>query len=232
MIGGALVDLVTGDGAEAGADGNDGPGGPSEDGVDGAALGQAPAGVHGADGGGADSIAFQQAEGAVGQGLAAPVDGGQQQEGDEAGEKVRELAELRRDRDLAAAKKSEASAAIEASKEYEAYTLAKFWVEELDAQIENREHWLRGEALLMFEASGTKQPHPAVTVKLFDVLSYENGRALAYCINHLPTALKLDKAAFERAAKAIPMGFVTVTKEPRAQIAGDLSAYLERGENR
>ncbi len=63
-------------------------------------------------------------------------------------------------------------------------------------------------------------------VKTFNVLKYDPECARSYCIEHLPHALKLDTAAFEKTAKTIPLDFVTMTTEARVQIASDLSTYL------
>lgn len=89
---------------------------------------------------------------------------------------------------------------------------------------------VRHAALTRHELTGNKQPHPAVKVVLSTVLDYDPGEALEYARQHLPKALKLNKQAFEKAAKAIEPDFVTMGKMPRARIAGDLSAYLgEKG---
>ena len=85
----------------------------------------------------------------------------------------------------------------------------------------------RHAALARHELTGSKQPHPAVRVVLSRVLDYDPIEALEYAQQHLPKALRLNKQAFEKAAKAIEPDFVTMGKEPRTRIAGDLSAYLE-----
>lgn len=82
-------------------------------------------------------------------------------------------------------------------------------------------------ALASYEATGNKQPHPAVKVILYTILDYDLADALEYARQHLPKALKLDKRTFERAAKAIEPDFVTIGQEPRTRIASDLSSYLD-----
>jgi len=86
---------------------------------------------------------------------------------------------------------------------------------------------VRNAALAEYQVMGNKQPHPAVKVVLATVLDYDPADALTYCREHLPKALKLDKRTFERAAKAIEPGFVTIEQEPRTRIAKDLSAHLD-----
>ena len=71
-----------------------------------------------------------------------------------------------------------------------------------------------------------KKPHPAVQIKTYTVLEYDEGDALDYCREHLPNALKLDKRAFEKVAKVAEPEFVAVKDEDRATIARDLSEWL------
>jgi hypothetical protein len=88
---------------------------------------------------------------------------------------------------------------------------------------------VRKEALAAYEETGDKKPHPAVPIKMYTVLEYEEANALDYAREHLPKALKLVKRTFEKAAKVLELDFVTVTQEPRATIARDLSEYLPVG---
>ena len=96
--------------------------------------------------------------------------------------------------------------------------------------VANTEVAVRAAAIQRYSAIAQKQVHPAVAIKEFTVLAYEDGDALAYCQSHLPQALKLDKKVFEKAASAINLDFVHVRKEPRATIAKDLTAYLKEDE--
>lgn len=78
-------------------------------------------------------------------------------------------------------------------------------------------------------ASGEKHPHPAVTVKDISGLEYDDAPALDWALAH-HMALALNKRLFEKHVKADPtafMEFVTVTSTQRADIATDLSKYLE-----
>lgn len=93
--------------------------------------------------------------------------------------------------------------------------------------LEQAETALRDAGWQAYQDTGDKAPHPAIKIKLFTVLKYDLGRAKDYCIAHLPNALKLDARTFEKAAPALGLDWVEEAKEPRAEIAGDLSAYLE-----
>ena len=81
-------------------------------------------------------------------------------------------------------------------------------------------------AVEAYGETGDKQVHPAVQVKMYAILDYDPANALNYAREHLPGALKLNRQAFEKAAKAIGLDFVTMDQEPRAVIAGDLSKYV------
>lgn len=84
-------------------------------------------------------------------------------------------------------------------------------------------------ALQHYDKTGNKVPHPDAKVALAKVLDYELVEAFAYARDHLPQALKLNKATFEKAAKVLELDFVAITLEPRVRISRDLSAHLSQG---
>ena len=89
--------------------------------------------------------------------------------------------------------------------------------------------YVRELALAAYDETGNKDPHAAVKVKMYTVLTYDEKEALDFCRDCMPDALKLDKRAFEKVAKDSPLvDFVTATKEPRATITRDLSEYAEQ----
>jgi hypothetical protein len=92
------------------------------------------------------------------------------------------------------------------------------------------ESQIRAEALAVYAADGNKKPHAAVSVKEFTVLDYDPKLALEYCVTHWPAALKLNTTAFEKISKIARPEFVTEHVEPRAQIATDLSVYVDVAE--
>jgi len=93
-------------------------------------------------------------------------------------------------------------------------------------QIKEVDHLVRDMALESYIAQGDKQPHPSVSIKVYTTIDYDPDRAKQYCIDHLPTALKLDPKVFERAAKVIELDFVTRGEEPRVAISSNLGEYL------
>ena len=93
---------------------------------------------------------------------------------------------------------------------------------DVERRIAEADTAVRQAALDAYTANGNKHPHPAVTVKVFEVLEYDKTEALTYCIRHLWTALKMDARKFEAVAKAAELDFVTRRQEPRATIATKL----------
>ena len=80
---------------------------------------------------------------------------------------------------------------------------------------------LRELTLEAYSQTGNKAPVPGVTVKIFQTLDYDPKEALKWALHH-EIALSLDKKSFETFAKATPLEFVSITEEPRAQIATQL----------
>lgn len=112
--------------------------------------------------------------------------------------------------------------ALEKTHEWQALQGVRETLAEARNHAEDLAEQARVMALLRYEEGGDRHPHPAVTIKLFDVVRYDPEEARRYCVDHLPAALNLDKARFERAAKVLGLDFVTIEKEPRAQIATQL----------
>lgn len=86
-------------------------------------------------------------------------------------------------------------------------------------------------AIEIFNAEGQKdkRPHPDVGIKMRTYVDYDSKVALDYAMLHYPGAVKLDRRAFEKIAKATEHDFVTIGKSPSASITRDLSAYLPEG---
>ena len=106
--------------------------------------------------------------------------------------------------------------------------------------LQEAEDAIRLEAIEEYKlCPSNKAIAPGVTIKIFDILEYEPGKALDWALEHklalkLDTpklehklALKLDTPKFEKLAKISPPDFVGIGQEPRCQIAGDLEKVLE-----
>lgn len=89
---------------------------------------------------------------------------------------------------------------------------------------------IRAAAVAQFREDQNKHPYPAVGIRENTLVLYDKDVAISWCMEHMPGALTLDRARFEKHAKAtadtLPLKFVNIIKEPSATIAEDLSQYL------
>ena len=120
---------------------------------------------------------------------------------------------------------TEAKAELESSNLWKTLQERQGYLATARADVEDWENRVRLMALADYAATGNKSPHPAIVIKMYAVLYYASLDAHAYACQHLPKALKLDVKAFEKVAKVANLDFVTISEEPRATIARDLSAY-------
>jgi hypothetical protein len=83
-------------------------------------------------------------------------------------------------------------------------------------------------ALVEYGASQNARPAEGVQIKEFSKVVYEPAQALGWCLAQAHKYLQLDTKAFEKAAPVLKdLGApVELTKEPRVQIATDLSVWL------
>ena len=95
---------------------------------------------------------------------------------------------------------------------------------EITKMLEAAESELRTRALQAYHLTGSKNPAPGIGIRVVTRLKYTETEALLWAREH-GTALKLDKSAFDKIALAAPgmVPFVTVTHEPTATLARDLS---------
>jgi hypothetical protein len=94
-------------------------------------------------------------------------------------------------------------------------------IEVTKAKIENL-------CLPQFAADGNKQPHDAITIKEFDVVTIpDETKARYWCFTDFHAGLKFDANTFKKEVKTgnVPAELATVTKEARVQIAADLSEF-------
>lgn len=119
-----------------------------------------------------------------------------------------------------------AEAALRTTAQWAAVDHRRGQLQSMRADQAKAEAEIRRQALTAYRETGDKAPHPAIKIKDFTVLDYNDGEALDYARVYIPRAVKLVKRKFEQAAKVLEPDFVTITKEPRATIARDLSEYL------
>lgn len=95
-------------------------------------------------------------------------------------------------------------------------------------KIEDLETEIRNVAIEEYMINGVKDLG-GVQIKVFTNLEYDEQAAVNYCLEHQhATLLKLDKRGFEKVAKELKPEFVKIEEVARAQIATDLSNYLEK----
>lgn len=92
---------------------------------------------------------------------------------------------------------------------------AKFDCQEAEATLRNL-------ALETYAVTGDKAVALGIGIRVKTVLNYEDKEAMSWAMEH-KLALKLDFSAFEKIAKTSNLMFVTITEEPQATIATELS---------
>lgn len=114
--------------------------------------------------------------------------------------------------------------------------MVKVQLGEAKLAAQDAEGVVRAEALDLYAQDGNKRPHPKVQIKVYRVYQYDEVEALDFARAHMPGALKLNKRAFEKAARGLEgmdLGevtgqlaeVVTIRDNPRATIARDLGGY-------
>jgi len=88
---------------------------------------------------------------------------------------------------------------------------------------------IKAQAIEEYNTFSTKDPHPAVKIRILRKIDYPIGVAIDWCKEHLLNAFKFDDKLFDKHARAIegtsPIDFVTFTDEPQVTIASDLSKW-------
>ncbi len=89
------------------------------------------------------------------------------------------------------------------------------------ADVAAEETTLRELTLQAYQETGNKTPVEGVGIREMTRLEYDQKEALKWAMSH-QVALSLDRKTFEGLAKATPLDFVIITKEPQATIATNL----------
>lgn len=141
---------------------------------------------------------------------------------------LRELAAARRQHEIAKGSVREQEAALSALMDYQVLQAVKKQANALSVAMEAAEAKVRELALAEHALTGEYRPAEGVQVKLFSKVNYQQDEAEKWCLAHAAKYLTLDTKAFEKAASVLrDLGApVELTKEARAQIASDLSAWL------
>lgn len=87
---------------------------------------------------------------------------------------------------------------------------------------------LREAGVKVYQDTGNKNPHAAVSVGEYTIYNYETKDALEWLIEkNIPKALKVDARQFKKIVDVLSPPFVEIAKEARAKVARDLDKYLE-----
>ena len=116
--------------------------------------------------------------------------------------------------------------ALKANPDYIAWEAA---IKDYSAKVDEADKLVRDLALKAYATDKDKKPNAWVEIKTFKVATIlDPERAREWCLHNFTPALKLDTKAVEKAAIAgsIPSSIATVSEEPRAQIASDLSDLI------
>lgn len=139
---------------------------------------------------------------------------------------IKELAQTRR---LVDELKQKRDALLEKVTKSTEYTDIENALEEAGEHMVEIDVAIRKEALATYDLTQNKKPGHGIEIKIFSVATIlDRDRAREWCMGNFTPALKLDESIFKRAAidGTIPASLVTVSEEPRAQIASDLSEFL------
>lgn len=138
-------------------------------------------------------------------------------------EQVREVAQLRAEKEQLAARIKDAREAFEATILDQTTRLKT-----VSEALSMAEAHAKALAVAIYSTTGETKPADGVTIKRMTRLEYDEAEALAWA-KQTGMALipeTLDRKALEKIAKASPLPFVTVTEDPSATLASDLSAYV------
>jgi hypothetical protein len=92
------------------------------------------------------------------------------------------------------------------------------------------EQQVRDLTLRRYAETGSKKPAPCVGVRIMKRIDYDADAALDWAKAH-QVALSLDRKVFEKVAPVACPELVTITEDPLATIAADLSEYLATKED-
>jgi hypothetical protein len=141
---------------------------------------------------------------------------------------MKALAEARRESEQVAERVAEMERFYQQTPEYRMYQGGKQALAEAKARAEALDAAARKQALDDFKASGEKAVYAGVSVKFFSRYDYDASQMTDWARVNMPRLLMLDTKRMEKAAAAgvLEDAPIVITKEPRVQIATDLSAYL------
>jgi hypothetical protein len=139
---------------------------------------------------------------------------------------IRDLARLRVEMDAAKQGVKDAEAALQATPEHRALEECQARAKALDEALYATTRAVREYTLEAFRATGDKNPHKAVSIRLYKQVKYEREAMQEWLYIHAPAYLVPDDGAIKKVADTLHGAPLEITLDPRPTIAGDLSKYL------
>ena len=97
----------------------------------------------------------------------------------------------------------------------------------LRKEYEQLRESIRQQCVAVYKETGEKRPHPAAEIRMYTNIIYDEKDAVAFCMERLPEALRVDKRQFKAFVLNVTApDFVQVEKEPRCFLATDLSLFI------
>ena len=98
-----------------------------------------------------------------------------------------------------------------------------------EGEVALAEQVAREQAIHAYLTTGDKAPAQGITLQHFTVVNYDPAAATNWCRTQMPGLLVLDGKRFEKAVKeGLALGSpAQIVDDVRAQLAADLSSYLE-----
>lgn len=141
-------------------------------------------------------------------------------------DRVRELANLRRQLELAKSVEEMREEDYMQTPQYHAFVEANNTRKKIADQVATADALVRSMAIAEYNETKEKK-FPGVSVFTSESMTYDTALALEWCKERLPEALTIIPKTFEKVAEIMKPDFVKFTDEPKARIASDLSAFLE-----
>ncbi len=132
---------------------------------------------------------------------------------------------LRQEREILEIKRRSAAEAqewLERTPEWQALCKAKQELQRVQDAVEQREQMIHDEAVRLYQSTGEKKPHPAVSIRVFREPQYDEQTMRNWLMANAPTFLKIDAARLKKSAEALPDAPLTWQDKPVAYIASDL----------
>lgn len=141
---------------------------------------------------------------------------------------MEELAELRQAYERLKERETDAVEALRKTDEYITVDALSNAIKEMKSKIGNLEDTIKAQEVASAKKYKGYLPIVGVTIKQFKVLKVKDDKtAKVWMATNAPALLSYSDSKLLKAVENLELEWATVETEPRAQIASDLSKYLE-----